>query len=68
MQPTTEPLLTTADVARWLNLPVWTVRTYRRRGILPAVQIGSQIRFDPAQIRALLQTGAINPTTHEAQK
>jgi excisionase family DNA binding protein len=45
-----EELLTTRQVAKYLQLKPVTVRRKAARGEIPAIKIGKEIRFDKAQI------------------
>jgi excisionase family DNA binding protein len=49
-----EPLLTTEDVAGWLNVEVVTVRRLIDRGELAAYRIGGEYRFEMNDIREYL--------------
>lgn len=45
-------LLTPRDAARLLSLSERTLYSLRRRGELPAVQVGRAVRFDVTDLRA----------------
>jgi excisionase family DNA binding protein len=45
-------LMTAAQVAELLDVPVSTVREWGRRGILPRVKLGRHVRFVRAQVEA----------------
>jgi excisionase family DNA binding protein len=49
-------LLTVQELARALKLNPQTLYRLVRQGLVPAVRIGNKtLRFDPAQVRAILQ-------------
>ncbi len=50
-----EPLLTTEDVAKYLNVEVVTVRRLVGRGELAAFRVGGEFRFAPADVEAFLK-------------
>ncbi len=51
---TLEPLLTTKQVADWLNMsPEWVYKA-TENGLLPFHRVGEAIRFDPNEIRSYL--------------
>ena len=55
-QPETPELLTVQELARALKLNPQTLYRLVRQGLVPAVRIGNKtLRFDPAQVRAMLQ-------------
>jgi excisionase family DNA binding protein len=45
-----ESLLTTEEVAAFLNVSPATVRRLARIGELPALRVGRQLRFDRAEV------------------
>jgi excisionase family DNA binding protein len=48
----TEPLLTTAQVAEYLQVPVATVHRWRYFGTgPPAIKVGRHLRFEPSDLR-----------------
>ncbi len=49
-------LLTTAQAAERLQLREGTLREYQRRGLVPFIQLGRQIRYDAADLSAWLNT------------
>lgn len=49
-----EALLTYDEVGKLLAVTGRTVFTLAKRGELPAVKIGSRVRFDPADVRAFI--------------
>lgn len=49
-----QPLWDDKDVADYLRVSVWTVKRLRRSGKLPAFYIGTQARYEPAEVRAAL--------------
>ncbi len=49
-------LLTTAEAAERLQLKEGTLREYQRRGLVPFIQLGRQIRYDAADLAAWLDT------------
>ena len=52
-------LMTAADVAELLRVPVSTVREWGRNGTLPRVKLGRHVRFVRAQVEAaILRSGA----------
>ncbi|HXZ32580.1 MAG TPA: helix-turn-helix domain-containing protein [Terriglobales bacterium] len=58
MQTQSDELMTVAEIAGFLKVPVsWVYERTRRRGIdkLPHVRLGKYLRFDPAEIRGWLQ-------------
>ena len=57
--PQKERLLTTAEVAEWLNLPEGTLRHWRHvhRGP-PSLTLGSRVRYRPSEVAAWLERGA----------
>ena len=49
-------LLTAQELARVLKLNPQTLYRLARRGVIPAIRIGKKsLRFDPAQVRTVLQ-------------
>lgn len=54
-QRTTEPLLTQADLAEYLNVSRWTVARMISRGDLPAVRVGDRRRFRREDVDAFLE-------------
>jgi excisionase family DNA binding protein len=50
--PAVERLLTAAEVAKLLNVPVSWVRESTRSGAMPCVRLGRYVRFDPADVEA----------------
>lgn len=51
----TPPLLTTAETAAWLNIPVRTLRDYRLRGVGPvAHKVGQHVRYAKDDVEAWL--------------
>ena len=55
--PIPNRLLTAKEVAQILNFTPGTVRGKARRGEIPFVRIGRDIRFHPDVIRKLLESG-----------
>jgi excisionase family DNA binding protein len=53
-----EPLWTVADVRAFLRIGRNTVYDLATRGELPSIRIGSRVRFDPAKVRAWLDSQA----------
>ncbi len=49
-------LLTTAQAAERLQVKEGTLREYQRRGLLPYLRLGRQIRYDAADLTAWLDT------------
>ncbi|CCQ94097.1 DNA binding domain protein, excisionase family [[Clostridium] ultunense Esp] len=50
-------LLLVEDVAEILNLSVQSVYTQVREGIIPAIRIGRQLRFDPDKLQEWMDQG-----------
>lgn len=53
-----------AVVAEYLNLPEFRIYQMARRGQLPHVRIGRNVRFDPVQIRRFVEQNTITPGGH----
>ena len=51
---TVEPLLTTQDVAAWLNVRPSTVRNWAGWRLIPSFQLGKVCRFSKSEIEARL--------------
>lgn len=53
----TQQLMTPAEVAEWLRVPVATLTEwrYRRRGGPPYVRLGRLIRYDRADVQAWIE-------------
>lgn len=51
------PLITAAELSQWLGIRRQQVYQLRRDGILPYVEVGRAIRFDPVAITAFLREG-----------
>ena len=49
-----ESLLTVKEVAQMLRLSQQTVYKLVNEGAIPAIRVGTQWRFDPAEVRAQL--------------
>jgi len=49
-------LLTTAEAAERLQVKEGTLREYQRRGLLPYIRLGRQVRYDAADLAAWLDT------------
>jgi excisionase family DNA binding protein len=49
-----EPLLTTVEVARRINMTTQAVRKYIKRGRLSAVRIGGEYRIPESEVDALI--------------
>lgn len=58
---TTPTMLRAADVAARLRCDQSTVRRYAAQGLLPAVRIGSMLRFRVADVERLEQEGTFTP-------
>jgi len=60
----TEPMLTTSEVARILNVHINTVRRWSNQSILKAYRIGSRgdRRFSPEDIDSFLANSDKEPT------
>lgn len=53
----TERLLSPAEVAQYLGIPLQTLYHWRSRGQGPVgMKVGRFVRYDPAEVRAWLQT------------
>lgn len=52
-----EPLMRVTEVARELNTSIWTVRYWVRKGLLPAVRVGRELRFDPSLVDRIRREG-----------
>lgn len=52
-----KPLIQAEDVAKVLNVPKERVYVLARRGQIPVVRVGRQIRFDPDRIEEWLAGG-----------
>jgi len=61
--PSLEPLLTAADVAKFLKVSRRTVYQLHRDGELASVSIGAAVRFQPAAVRAYIERLARPPAT-----
>jgi excisionase family DNA binding protein len=49
------PLMTYADVAARLGLKKRTVESYKKRGLLPYLEIGRHIRFEPEAVEEFIK-------------
>jgi len=50
-----QPLINAREVSRRLNITVWTVYDFARRGILPSIRMAPKcIRFDSQDIEAFI--------------
>lgn len=50
-----EPLLTIEQVAEWLNVPVHTLRTWRKKGIGPVgLLVGKSLRYERTSVEKFL--------------
>ena len=58
-----ERLLTAAELALWLGMTKQSVYDAIRRGRIPVVRIGKQIRVDPAVIKTWIEQGGTPLTT-----
>ena len=58
-----EPLWTTADVARYLNVSQTTVRTWQLGRKLPFIKIGGTVRFVPREMRQLVDESREHPAS-----
>ncbi|MFX0198637.1 MAG: helix-turn-helix domain-containing protein [Candidatus Hodarchaeota archaeon] len=52
-----EPLLTTPQVARLLNVSPLTVRAWVFQRLLPVVRLGRAVRFKPEDIERIQRKG-----------
>jgi excisionase family DNA binding protein len=52
-----QDVLTAADVAEYLQIPVRSVHEYAARGELPSVRIGRHRRFSRAALEAVVERG-----------
>jgi excisionase family DNA binding protein len=50
------PLLTTSEAAELLRLREGTLREHTRRGLVPHVRLGRQIRYDADDLATWLET------------
>ncbi len=55
--PIPDRLLTVEEVAQILNFSLRAVRDKAKRGEIPSVRIGRDVRFHPDAIRKLLESG-----------
>jgi excisionase family DNA binding protein len=55
-------LLTAADVADLLGVPVSTVREWGRNGTLPRIKLGRHVRFLRVQVEAAIFAAQQSPT------
>lgn len=63
-----EPLLTTDDVAKILNVEVITVRRLISRGELGAYRVGGEFRFTQQDLREYLQRQRVQPDQPQRQE
>ena len=52
-----QDVMTAADVAEYLQIPVRSVHEYAARGELPSVRIGRHRRFSRAALEAVVERG-----------
>jgi excisionase family DNA binding protein len=52
-----QDVMTAAEVARYLQIPVRSVHEYAARGELPSVRIGRHRRFSRAAVEAVVERG-----------
>ena len=45
-----KPLLTPRETAEWMKVSTRTLRRLVERGEVPALRVGRQVRFDPAEL------------------
>jgi excisionase family DNA binding protein len=68
----TEPLLTTAAVAKWLGISTRAVCLWAECREIPAIKLGRQWRFRQAEVRDWLQTAGSakvkNPTSSHSAR
>ena len=57
MDVQSERLLTPDEVAELLKVSRFRVYELGRTGALPAVRLGRQVRFNPAVLRAFIESG-----------
>lgn len=57
----TDQLLTVKQVAEMLQIDPETVRVYARKGILPYIKLGNQIRFRPSTLQEFLSASEVKP-------
>jgi excisionase family DNA binding protein len=62
-----DSLMSVEAVAAHLCVSVRTVYRWVERGIIPAIKIGSTIRFAPAQIEAVIQAATIPAVAEKRQ-
>ena len=51
-----ESLLTPKEVAAWFKMSLVWVYKQTEKGLLPYHRVGDAIRFDPAEVRAYLES------------
>jgi excisionase family DNA binding protein len=54
----TEQMLTTEEVAHWLQVPVRTIQRWAREGSIPYLRVGRQLRFERAEVRQWMKKAA----------
>lgn len=54
-------LLSAADLAAKLNLPLWRVYELAREGALPTIRLGRAVRFSASSVAAWLARGGTAP-------
>lgn len=54
-----EKLLKTREVADILRISIYSVKRYRNLGRLPAVKVGREFRYVPAQVLESVLSGAL---------
>jgi excisionase family DNA binding protein len=53
----TDNLLMAKPVSEWLNLPLPSLYDYARRGLVPCVRIGKNLRFRRSDIEKFIEDG-----------
>lgn len=54
-----KPMLTPKEVAALLSISVYKLQCMAKRGEIPAVKLGGQWRFRPADVESLLGTNLL---------
>ena len=62
-------MLKTEDLAKWLQISPWTIRSWTSAKIIPRVPgLGRIVRYDPDQIRNWLESGGVEAARERARK
>jgi excisionase family DNA binding protein len=59
-----EPLITTADVAKWLGINKKTVLSFMESGKFPGYRIGNAWKFRESEVRKFIQDNQYTPGQH----